>query len=102
MAGGKRDRGRNRGGLLQQPEQHSTDLAVLRRELRPQAPPLRVAILVEFARALIRENPSSDLLYLALAQAKHQAGATDEEMDLLKIAVFSEASESHWPEGFFG
>lgn len=42
------------------------------------------------------------MLVLALMQAKHQTGASDEEMDLLKIAVLSEASATHWPEGFFG
>lgn len=102
MAEGKRGRGRNRGRMLQQPEQRSTDLAVLRSELRQEAPTLRVEILVEFARALIREHPSTDVLVLALMQAKHQTGASDEEMDLLKIAVLSEASATHWPEGFFG
>lgn len=101
MAKDKRSRREDRSRVLQQPEQHATDLAVLRPTGGEEAPPVRVEVLVEFTRALIRENPSSDLLYLAMAAAKRRSEATDDEMELLKIAVLSERLHSTWPEGFF-
>jgi len=80
----------------------SSDLTVRDQlQLHEGEAPLRVEILVEFARALIQNNPSSDVLLLSLAQVQRLTGATDEEMDLLKVAVLSEASNSPWPDGFF-
>jgi len=80
----------HRRGMLQQSEQPATRQAV------------RVEVLVEFCRALIRNHPSSDVLALSLAAAKHATRATDEEMDLLAIAVLDEQRKAPWPKGFFG
>jgi len=66
-----------------------------------EEPHLEVKLLVEFCRALIREHPSRDFLELGLAAAKHAAGASDEDIRLLRQAVMGEADRSPWPKGFF-
>jgi len=91
----------DRSGVLQQSKQRSTDLAVLQPGLREEAPALRVEILVELCRALIRENPSGDVLYFALAQVRQATGATENEMRLLGEAVSRVKNKAPWPKGFF-
>jgi hypothetical protein len=80
----------HRGRVLQQHEQSAA------------RPAVRVELLVEFCRALIRIHPNSDALYLSLLQAKDAAQATDEELELFARAVLDEQRQSPWPEGFFG
>ena len=77
----------------------STTKSLAKRE--PDSEPLPVILLVEFCRALIRNHPSGDVLFLGLAAAQAATGATDEEMELLKIAVLDVADKSPWPKGFF-
>jgi hypothetical protein len=91
----------DRSGVLLEPEQRPTDLAVLPTGVREEASTLRVEILVELCRGLIRENPSPDVLYFALSHAQHTTGASDEEMELLKKAVARVKDRAPWPKGFF-
>jgi hypothetical protein len=68
-------------------------------EQRLSAP---VEFLIEFTRALIKQNPSSDLFYLAMYAAEAKVSLTTEQKALFIKAVSAEARQSAWPEGFFG
>ena len=57
-------------------------------------------LLIEFTRALIRECPGSDALYLAMAAAADRADASDVELEALKSAVRQEQARGIWPAGF--
>lgn len=87
--------------MLQQPEQRSTDLAVLRPEVRQETPTLRTELLVELVRALVRNNPNPDILFLSVASAMDVTSATKEEGELLMQALTAEADRAPWPKGFF-
>jgi len=101
MGAAKQTGGRARGRLQQQSEQPTALAPVSYEEGRAGVPQLRTEILVEFTRALIRENPNKDMIYLALMAARSATGATDEEMRALSVAVLDEARKAPWPPGFF-
>lgn len=101
MGQGKLKRRGNRGRVLQRSEQRSTGLAVVRPEGGGSAPVVRPQLVVEFLRALIRNNPSEDLMVLSLHHAAHVTGATKRECELMMQAIRGEQSQSVWPEGFF-
>jgi len=92
---------RDRKRVLLQSEQRSTDLTVLQTEVCEEVSTLRIEILIELCRGLIRENPSSDVLFFAVAHAQRATNATEEEMKLLAKAVAREANTSWWPKDFF-
>src|SRR5687768_2276819 len=100
MANRKRSSRRDRGGMLLAAQQRSTKLAILQPGRREEASPVRVELLVEFVRAMIRERPSQDLLELCLSQARHRTGASQEECDTFRTAIMAEAAQGHWPPGF--
>lgn len=52
-----------------------------------------------FVRNLVR-GVSGDLLFLALASARKETGATKEEEALLIKALREEQENSHWPSDF--
>jgi len=79
----------HRSGLLQHSEQPAAE------------PAGRTKLLVELCRALIRFNPSPDVLHLALFQAQDRSGATDDETEQLGLAVLQVQAGSGWPKGFF-
>lgn len=64
-----------------------------------RAPP--VELLIAFTRALIRQNPSEDGLYLAIAAAQKEVKVTDGELAVFIDAVYGEKKGSPWPGGFF-
>ena len=63
------------------------------------APPIE--FLIAFVRNLIRENPSSDGLYLAMSGAAREVGITTEQAAAFTKAVMAEQRRSAWPAGFF-
>lgn len=102
MGRAKRSRGRDRSRMLLQPQQRSTQLAVLRPEVGPELPLVRPQLLVEFTRALVRMHPSEDVIILCLGEAQHRSGADDEEATLMLQALLHDvASQTSWPKGFF-
>ena len=78
-----------RSGLLRKSEQRSDRDAA------------SIEFLIAFCRHLIRENPSSDALYLAMSAAAHEVGITQEQAARFKAAILAERAQSKWPEGFF-
>ena len=88
----------NRPGMLQRNEQ----LAQREDTRSNQIPVLRPEILLEFIRALIKNNPNGDILYLSIMAAADKTNATEEEIELLKRAIREEinTTPSHWPKGF--
>ena len=78
-----------RSGLLREPEQRQDS----------DAAPIEFPI--GFVRHLIRENPSSDVLYLAMCGAAQEVGITKEQAERFMRAILSERTKSWWPEGFF-
>lgn len=82
-----------RGGVLQQHEQRPAE----------DAGPTEEAIkfLIAFTRALIRENPSGDKLYLAMSAASADCKISTEQAEKFIKWVLQEKENSHWPKGFF-
>jgi hypothetical protein len=97
-----RSLGRHRQRVLQPDEQRATGLAVLPSRVSGEANGVRAQLLVELCRALIKLNPSGDVLWLALNAAQKRTSASNEEMALLKVSVRDVASHGGWPEGFYG
>ena len=90
-----------RGRVLLAPKQREAGQPVPRGGGGGEDSPVRIEVLVEFTRALIRNNPNTDVLFLSLAEARQAADASEEEVELLKIAVLGELLHSSWPDGFF-
>lgn len=64
-----------------------------------EVPACRPEFLLAFVRNLVREV-SGDLLFLALAAARKETGATKEEEKLLIKALREEQKHSQWPTDF--
>jgi hypothetical protein len=63
--------------------------------------PIRLEVILEFARQLVHNTLSRDALALAVYAARDRTGASDEEMTVLLEAVQSEhAAFNVWPKGF--
>jgi hypothetical protein len=60
-----------------------------------------VEFLVAFVRHMIRNNPSSDTLFLAVLAASKEVGITQEQANEFVAAILSEQRKSHWPKDFF-
>lgn len=75
--------------MLQQPERPEEEDAV------------PVAFLIAYVRALIRNNPSGDLHALSIESAKRRIPITPAQEEAFLRAIAQEASQSHWPKGFF-
>jgi len=60
-----------------------------------------IKFLIAFTRALIRERPSSDVLYLAMAAASADCKISREQAQKFVDWVLHEQESSHWPKGFF-
>jgi hypothetical protein len=60
-----------------------------------------VEFLLAFVRCMIREYPSSDVYYLAVASAKKMFPITPEQELAFMKAVMHETTKSRWPKGFF-
>jgi hypothetical protein len=88
------DQGVVRGrGVLQLSEQHSTgDVGETEEAVR---------FLIAFTRALIRENPSGDKLYLAMAAASDDCKISQAQAKKFVEWVMEQKEGSHWPKGFF-
>lgn len=71
----------HRRGVLQSAEQRPADAAP-------------IEFLIDFVRALIRLNPSSDCMYLALASAKGKHSLTDAQTKSFVEAICSEMGQS--------
>ena len=67
----------------------------------PAPQPIDVGFLIAFIRQVIREMPSADVYYLALAAAKSKFPITPEQEKAFKAAIMNETKNSSWPEGFF-
>ena len=78
-----------RSGLLRESEQRSGRNAA------------SIEFLIAFVRHLIRENPSSDALYLAMRAAAKEVGITQEQAQLFRAAIMMEQRKAPWPKGFF-
>ena len=78
-----------RGGLLRESE----------RGQEGDAP--SIEFLVAFVRHLIRNNPSSDTLFLAVLAAPKEVGITQEQANKFVAAVLDEQEKSGWPKDFF-
>jgi len=98
---GKLSRRGDRERVLQRSKQRSTGLAVVRPEGSGAAPAVRPQLVVEFLRALIRNNPNGDVMFLSLYAAAKVTGATKEECGLMMAAIEGEMAQSVWPKGFF-
>lgn len=83
----------HRSGMLQPDEQRPEEHAGSTEEA--------VKFLAALTKALIRMNPSSDLLYLAVLRASKEANITKEQADKFVAWVIAEQSNSPWPKGFF-
>lgn len=81
------------GGVLQLSEQHSPGDAGEAGEA--------IRFLILFTKALIRNNPSSDVLYLSLMSAATEAGISKETAQNFISWVMSQQDQSYWPKGFF-
>ena len=79
--------------MLQQHEQRPAE------DARPTEEAIR--FLIAFTRALIRENPSGDKLYLAMAAASSDCKISKEQAAKFVEWVTHEQGKSHWPKGFF-
>ena len=66
-----------------------------------QRPPVPVEFLLAFVRALIRNHPSTDAMYLALAAASRQVPISKKQGEAFIEAVTQEMESSVWPKGFF-
>ena len=91
----------DRGEVLLAPEQREGGQPVPRGGSGGEDPPVRIDVLIEFTRALIRNCPNGDLLALSTIEARKRTGATREEMELFTKAVTGEAAQAPWPKGFF-
>jgi hypothetical protein len=60
-----------------------------------------VRFLFAFTRALIRETPSGDKLYLAMAAASDDCKISQEQAKKFVKWVMKQQESSHWPKGFF-
>lgn len=60
-----------------------------------------VEFLIAFVRNIIRENPSHDVYYLAMAAAKKECPITAEQEVAFAKAIAHERDQSFWPKGFF-
>lgn len=63
--------------------------------------PVKVEFLIEFCRALIRNNPSSDVMFLAFLAASRKVPLTKEQAEAFFKALNVEMAKSPWPKGFF-
>lgn len=82
-----------RSGLLQLDEQRPAEDASPTEEA--------VKFLLLFTRALIRSNPSGDVLYLAMKAAAVESNLSDEQAEKFITWVTQEQNNSPWPKGFF-
>jgi len=81
------------GGLLQLAKQRPTeDVGEAKEAIR---------FLVLFTRELIRNNPSSDVLYLSMSAAAKRANLTKNQAEKFISWVTQEMSNAPWPDGFF-
>lgn len=60
-----------------------------------------VQFLIFFVRELIRNNPSSDVLYLSMAAAADRANLTKDQAEKFIAWVMDQQDKSPWPKGFF-
>lgn len=74
---------------------------LLKHELGQEGDAPSIEFLVAFVRHLIRNNPSSDTLFLAVLAASKEVGITQKQANEFVAAVMDEQKKSHWPEGFF-
>lgn len=82
----------NRSRVLRKPEHRAPDNA-------GEAIPFE--FLIAFVRRIIRENPSTDVYYLAMAGAKRMCPITPEQEEAFMQAVLHEAENNEWPKDFF-
>lgn len=60
-----------------------------------------IQFLIAFIRNVIRQHPSGDIYYLAMASAKRMFPITKEQEQAFMKAVLHETKNSVWPQGFF-
>jgi len=82
----------HRGGVLQSTEQRPEGYADSAEAVK---------FLACFARAMIRNNPSSDTLFLSMLAASKEANISSEQAEKFIKWVMAEQSASPWPKGFF-
>ena len=58
------------------------------------------ALLLSFTRHLVRNTCGGDAIWLALSSAMTEQNASQEQMKILKEAVFKEHARGIFPEGF--
>jgi len=81
-----------RGRVLRKPELGPTNDA-------SQA--ISIEFLMAFVQALIRKNPSDDLIMLALMSASNDVPITKEQRTAFMRAIMQVQAGSPWPKGFF-
>jgi len=60
-----------------------------------------IRFLIAFTRAMIRNNPSGDVLYLSMRAAADEANLSVEQAEKFIAWVTKEKNNSPWPKGFF-
>ena len=73
----------------------------VREERKNAGVPVPVEYMMAFVRALIRGNPSGDLIALSMYQADHEVPISKEQREAFIKAVGHETDRSPWPKGFF-
>lgn len=92
QSGGDDQRLEHRGGVLQSTEQRpGTDSETIE----------AFKFIVIFARELIRNNPSPDVLQLSMMAAAKQANLTKDQAEEFIAWVMELQKDSPFPEGFF-
>jgi len=87
-----------RGGMLQRNEQLAKRAAGGSNEI----PLPRPEFLIEFVRAIIKNNPNGDILYLSIMAAADKTNASKDEIKMLTQAVRDiSAGPTPWPKGFY-
>jgi len=90
--GGDDQRLEHRGGVLQPAEQRPEGYADSDEAVK---------FLACFVRAMIRNNPSGDTLFLSMLAASKEANISSEQAEKFIKWVTAEQSASPWPKGFF-
>lgn len=101
MATKKRLSRRNRSRVQQRTQQLPPAVTLVRRGRGRPAEGVRIEMLVELCRALIRNNPNGDTLWLALHHVEAVTGASKSEMALLREAIQQVCQSGVMPAGFY-